>query len=126
MTALGGAAAWPLGAFAQESKRVLRVGVLTLGPGNSPIDDAFRQGLGDFGYVVGRNILLESRFAAGKADRLDEFAAELVASKVDVIQAAGSEATTAVRRQTSAIPIVMTSTNPVLALSQASPGRAEI
>jgi putative ABC transport system substrate-binding protein len=112
--ALGGAAvAWPLVALAQEPKPVPRVGVLTLGPGNSPIDEAFRQGLGDFGYVVGQNILLENRFAAGKADRLDQFAAELVAAKVDVILSSGSEATTAVRRQTNAIPIVMTSSNPV-------------
>ena len=114
MSALGGAAvAWPFVALAQEHKSVPRVGVLTLGAGNSPIDDAFRQGLGDFGYVVGQNILLENRLAAGKADRLHQFAAELVAAKVDVILSAGSEATTAVRPQTSAIPIVMTSTNPV-------------
>jgi putative ABC transport system substrate-binding protein len=113
ISALGGAAtAWPLVALAQEPKPVPRVGVLTLGLGNSPIDDAFRQGLGDFGFVVGQNILLENRFAAGNADRLHQFA-ELVAAKVDVIQSAGSEATTAIRRQTSTIPIVMTSTNPV-------------
>ena len=114
ISALGGAAtAWPLVALAREPKPVPRVGVLTLGPGNSPIDEAFRQGLGDFGYVVGQNILLENKFAAGIADRLDQFAAELVAAKVDVILSSGSEATTAVRRQTNAIPIVMTSSNPV-------------
>jgi putative ABC transport system substrate-binding protein len=71
------------------------------------------QGLQDLGYVVGQNVILDSRYAGGRADRLDQFAAELVAAKVDVIHSAGSEATTAVRRQTSAIPIVMASTNPV-------------
>ena len=81
-----GSGRWPVdlsAARAGWSWSSLRV--LTLGPGNSPIDEAFRQGLGDFGYVVGQNILLENRFAAGKADRLDQFAAELVAAKVDVI-----------------------------------------
>ena len=111
---LGGAAtAWPLAARAQQARPVSRVGMLTPAAAMTPIEDAFRQGMQDFGYVEGQNLIIEYRYAAGRADRLAELAAELVAAKVDVIVTFGSEATRAVQQETSSIPIVMTSTNPV-------------
>jgi putative tryptophan/tyrosine transport system substrate-binding protein len=106
---LGGAAAWPLAARAQ--KRNPAVGVLVIIPTN--VETAFRQGLADFGYVDGQNISLVRKDVAGNVDRLDQVAAELVAAQVDVIFASGSQATSALRRQTSSIPVVTISTNPV-------------
>src|SRR5262249_20377198 len=67
----------------------------------------------DLGYVVGQNLLLEYRRAAFKVDRLPQLATELVAANVDVILALGSEPTGALQRQTSTIPVVMASSNPV-------------
>ena len=69
--------------------------------------DAFRQGLRELGYVEGKNILIEWRYAEGKLDRLDEFAAEFVRLKVDVIVTAAPSSTRAVKKATSTIPIVM-------------------
>jgi putative tryptophan/tyrosine transport system substrate-binding protein len=114
ITAVGGAAvAWPLAAHAQQGERMRRVGVLTMAAEVSPFEAAFQQGLADLGYVVGKNLLLEYRRAAFKVDRLPQLATELVATNVDVILAAGSEPTGALQRQTSTIPIVTTSSNPV-------------
>jgi putative tryptophan/tyrosine transport system substrate-binding protein len=109
----GAATAWPLAGKAQQPKPASRLGFLTQAPVMSPIEDAFRQGLRDFGYVDGQNLIIEYRSGAGRVDRLAELAADLVAAKVDVIFAAGSEATSAARQTTSSVPIVMTSTNPV-------------
>jgi putative ABC transport system substrate-binding protein len=111
---LGGAAvAWPLAARAQQPNRIPRVGVLASASATSPIEDAFRQGMRDLGYVEGQNVVLEYKDAAGRTDAFPQLAAELIAAKVDVIFASGSEATSVVRSQTKGIPIVMTSTNPV-------------
>jgi putative tryptophan/tyrosine transport system substrate-binding protein len=114
IAAVGGASVtWPLAARAQQPKPVSRVGMLSLASAMSPIEDAFRQGMRDFGYVEGQNLVLEYRGAAGRADRLAQLAAELVATKVDVIFTLGSEATRAAQQETTNIPIVMTSTNAV-------------
>jgi putative ABC transport system substrate-binding protein len=114
LAALGGAAvAPPLAALAQGKPPSPRIGVLSMGPGMSVFEEAFKQGLQDFGYTAGQNVFLEYRFAAGSHDRLNEHTAELVAAKVDVLLTQGSEATSAARRLTTSIPIVMTSTNPV-------------
>ena len=69
--------------------------------------EAFRQGLRELGYVEGKNIVIESRFAEGKADRLPDLAAEPVRLKVDVIVTAGPGPTRAAKGVTTAIPIVM-------------------
>jgi putative tryptophan/tyrosine transport system substrate-binding protein len=111
IAALGGAAAWPVIAGAQRSNPT--VGVLSIGSYADDVQTAFEQGLADFGYVVGQNISLVLKNAAGNSDRLNQLAAELVAAKVDVIFGWGSQSTSALRRQTNRIPIVMTSTNPV-------------
>jgi putative ABC transport system substrate-binding protein len=110
ITILGGAAlVWPLGARAQQPARMPRIGVLV-----PPIrQDAIRQGLRDLGYVEGRNMLIEYR-PADPPDQLPGFAAELVALKVDVIIAGGSQAVLAAQQATKTIPIVMgASSDPV-------------
>ncbi len=69
--------------------------------------EAFRQGLRELGYVEGKNIVIEYRYAEGKLDRLHEFAAEFVRLKVDVIVTAAPSSTRAAKEATSTIPIVM-------------------
>ena len=69
--------------------------------------EAFRQGLRELGYVEGKNIVIEYRYAEGKLDRLPALAAELVRLKVDVIVTAGPTATRAAKEATVTIPIVM-------------------
>jgi len=69
--------------------------------------EAFRQGLRDLGYVEGKNIVIEPRWADGKFDRLPELAAELVRLKVDIIVTAGPQATRPAKQAISTIPIVM-------------------
>lgn len=95
---------WPLATHAQQGKTIPRVGVLWPNP---PATFGFmRQGLGDLGYVEGKTINFEFRWAEGKLDQLPELAAELVRLPVDVIVALGPPATLAAKRATSTIPIV--------------------
>ena len=70
--------------------------------------EAFRQGLRELGYVEGKNIVIEWRYAEGKLDRLPALAADLVGLKVDVIVTGGSGATRPAKQATGTIPIVMT------------------
>src|SRR5438445_875532 len=84
----------PLRAEAQPAAEIARIGWLGDNPATSPhLREAFRQGLRDLGYVEGRNVVIEYRFAEGKFERLPALAAELVALKVDVIVAPGTPAT---------------------------------
>ena len=77
-------------AEAQQPAKVPRIGYLATSPlGASARIEAFRQGLRELGYVEGKNIVIESRYAEGKSDRLPTLAAELVRLKVDVILSAG-------------------------------------
>src|SRR5919204_2744464 len=102
---LGGAAAWPLAALAQQLK-LPRIGVLI--PANpEPFWSVFREGLREHGYIEGQNIQFEFRSANGKPDLLRELAAELVRLKVDIIVASQTPAVTAAKRQTTKLPIVM-------------------
>ena len=96
-------------AQAQQPKKVPRIGYLS---GSSPSTsanrrEAFQQGLHELGYVEGKNIVIEWRWAHGKFDRLPALAAELVRLKVDVIVTGGSAATRPAKGASSAIPIVM-------------------
>jgi putative ABC transport system substrate-binding protein len=117
------AAAWPVAAWAQQAKPIPRIGYLSFAFGGLGVD-AFREGLRRLGYVDGKNLLLEDR-RAGKASQLDDLAAELVVSKVDIIVCGGSQATRAALAQTKTIPIVTLSSDPVavgFVASLAKPG----
>src|SRR5262245_4585189 len=93
-------------AEAQQAKKIHRIGYLSLGVGIQPYEEAFRQGLRDLGYIEGQNILIEWRFAKGKAEHMGDFAAELVRLKVDVIVAPGVQAVRAAKQSTTTIPII--------------------
>jgi putative ABC transport system substrate-binding protein len=100
----------PLAAQAQQAGKVYRVGFLWDSPAVFPeAFEAFRQGLRDLGYVEGRNIAIEYRWAEGKPERMRELAEELVRLKVDVIMAPSSVYTGAAMRATSTIPIIFMS-----------------
>jgi len=96
-------------AQAQQPKKVHRIGFqgAAFPSAVTARIEALRQGLRELGYVEGKNIVIEWRFAEGKLDRLDEFAAEFVRLKVDVIVAGAPSSTRAAKKVTSTIPIVM-------------------
>ncbi|MGH8672938.1 MAG: ABC transporter substrate-binding protein [Burkholderiales bacterium] len=130
--ALGaGALATPLSSFAQQSAKVRRIGYLALRSRSTlanpePFYDAFTQGMRELGYVEGKNLVIEWRFADGKSERLPDLAAELVRMKVELIVTHAMIATEALQRATSTIPIVSSPlTDPVgrgFAASLARPG----
>jgi putative tryptophan/tyrosine transport system substrate-binding protein len=117
-----------MSAQAQQSPKMPKVGVLFgLSPAaNSDRIDGFRQGLRELGYVEGKNILVDYRYAEGSRERLRELAVEFVRSKVDAIVSGGPAVTRPVKEVTTAIPIVMAQDNdPVgnkFAASLARPG----
>src|SRR5688572_18064503 len=94
---------------AQQPKKVSRIGYLQAPPSSAvaPRTDAFRQGLRELGYIEGKDIVIEYRYAEGKPDRIPALAAELVRLKVDIIVTGGSLLTHAAKEATSKIPIVM-------------------
>ncbi len=97
-------------AEAQPAGKVHRIGRLSPGPRPpepTPTMKAFEQGLRDLGYVEGQNLVIESRYAEGRLERLPDLATELVRLKVDVIVAGGSSGIRAAQRATRTIPIVM-------------------
>jgi putative ABC transport system substrate-binding protein len=111
IAALGGAAAWPLAARAQQRERMRRVGLML---GLLAADDpeaqtritAFVQGLQERGWTDGRNVRIDYRWGLGDADRLRKSAAELVALAPDVFLAGGNSALAALQQATSTVPIV--------------------
>jgi ABC-type uncharacterized transport system substrate-binding protein len=123
---LGGAAAWPLAARAQQPTQLARIGFLRAAAPNEKEFNAFRGGLRALGYVEGRNIVIEQRYAAGAYDRVPELAADLVRLNMDVIAVDGPPAAKAVKAATASIPIVFTLVaDPVaegLATSMSRPG----
>jgi putative ABC transport system substrate-binding protein len=128
--ALGaGALAGPFGSFAQLQGKVWRVGFFYFGSRQSAAEsgryNAFLEGMRALGYVEGRNLTIESRFAEGKLDRLAALATELVKSNVDIIVATGAP-TYRTLQNTTSIPVVITvASDPVRegwAASMARPG----
>jgi len=108
---LGGAAAWPSRVRAERAPKVARIGFLATGALDSPEQqvtiNAFRQGLGDRGYVEGQNVVIDYRWADGKIERFPNLARELVALDVDVILASNTPAARASKQATTTIPIVV-------------------
>jgi ABC-type uncharacterized transport system substrate-binding protein len=96
-------------AHAQQTTKVPRIGYLTgaTPDGQTARIESFRQGLRELGYVEGKNITVEYRYAEGKLDRLPALAAELVRLKVDVIVTGGGNITSVAKEATATIPIVM-------------------
>jgi putative ABC transport system substrate-binding protein len=116
ITLLGGAAAWPVAARAQQPAPVVGwLGATAPGGFYEALAAAFRSGLGEAGYVDGRNVTIEYRWAAGQYDRLPQLASELVGRRVSVIVTSGGTASIiAARNATATIPIVFNSgTDPV-------------
>jgi putative ABC transport system substrate-binding protein len=93
----------------QQPAKVPRIGFLAVGSreGRAPLIEGFHQGLREYGYVEGQNLIVEYRFSEDRDDRLPALAAELVALQVDLIVASGTPASFAAREATSTIPLVM-------------------
>src|SRR5262249_57960369 len=102
----GSVVAKPLAAKAQQTGKVYRIGLLSSASQSAPAGvEAFRKGLRTLGYVEGHNVVIESRSADGRFDRLPDLAADLVRLKVDVIVAVVTQASLAAKNATTTIPI---------------------
>jgi putative ABC transport system substrate-binding protein len=115
VTLLGGAAAWPLAAHAQQGDRVRRIGVLMPGDETDPVRktsiSAFIQALADLGWTDSRNARLELRWGGDDINRIRALARELVGLQPDIILTGGSLATAALQQETRTIPIVFAGTS---------------
>jgi ABC-type uncharacterized transport system substrate-binding protein len=115
ITLLSGAAAWPLVARAQQGERMRRIGVLQSLAADDPEGQArlaaFAQGLQQSGWTIGRNLQIDTRWAAGDAERFRRYAAELVALVPDVILAVGAAAVGPLQQSTRTVPIVFVNTS---------------
>ena len=112
ITLLGGAAAWPLAARAQQTDKVWRIGFLTPRSrprpgGHDAFSDAFTRGMSDLGYSEGKNLVVEWRYADGDYNRLTGFAIELVGMDLPVIVTYGTAAARVLQETTKTIPIVV-------------------
>jgi putative ABC transport system substrate-binding protein len=122
ITLIGGAAAWPLAARAQQTATIPRIGYLSAG--SPPANPAFWQGMRDLGYVEGQNILVEYRWAEGKPERLPDLMAELTRLKVKVVFAFGTQTTHAAKGVATTTPVIFhTHADPVEAGFVSSLGR---
>jgi putative ABC transport system substrate-binding protein len=115
ITLLGGAAAWPMAARAQQGERVRRIGIL-LGITENDLETqsrvaAFRRGLRDHGWIEGRNIQIDYRFAGGDLNRARAYAAELTKLAPDVLLANSTPVMTVLRQEATSIPIVFAVVN---------------
>jgi len=101
---LGSAATWPRDTLAQQRDKVWRMGFIA--HGHESFYDALFEGLREYGYEEGRNLIVERRYAHGAAERFKEFAAEMVRLNVDIIVVVTTPAALAVMNATKTIPIV--------------------
>src|SRR5256884_6805059 len=110
LSLIGGAAAWPVVAQAQQVVKVARIGWMSRGnaTANDPNMNAFRQGMRELGYVEGQSFVIEPRYADGKPGLMPEQAAELECTGMDVIIAGPFEALQAAKQSTGRVPIIMT------------------
>jgi putative ABC transport system substrate-binding protein len=110
---IGGAAAWPLSARAQQGGRVRRIGVLMAGDENDPVRrtlvSAFTQALADLGWTDGRNVRMDVRWAGDDINRLRALAQELVGRQPDIVVTSSAPTTIALQRETRTVPIVFAS-----------------
>jgi putative ABC transport system substrate-binding protein len=125
---IGCAAVLPRAARAQQASPLPRVGLVSIGadPGDPVVFRPFLEQLRELGYVEGRNIILERRFAAGRDELIGDFVTDLVQRKVDIIVVTGNRESITAKHATSTIPIVtIVSSDPIrtgLAASLARPG----
>ena len=115
---IGGAAAWPLAARAQQPERMRRIGLLMNRAADNPEGQdrivAFHQGLQELGWSVGRNVRIDTRWGEDNAERERKYAAELVALAPDVILASGTLSVAALQTVSRTLPIVFAGvTDPV-------------
>jgi putative ABC transport system substrate-binding protein len=107
---LGGAAAWPVVARAQQVDRVRSIGVLLARDENDPVAktylSAFTQALVGLGWAVGRNVRMDLRWAGGDTNRIRALAQELVGLQPEIMVPIGNPATVAIQRETRTIPII--------------------
>ena len=123
ITLLGGAAAWPLAARAQQAGKVYRIGVLETTPVNlnAANMDALRQGLRVLGYIEGRNLVIEYRSADGRGESFPRLASDLLNSKIDVFVTRGTPAVLAAKNATATVPVVMAAMgDPLMVVSSLS------
>jgi putative ABC transport system substrate-binding protein len=123
--ALAAAIAWLAVPWSEAAAKVSRVGMLWYGrslQARQPVIAAFKQSLGEQGFVEGQNLLLEHRHAGATLDGLPALAAELVRAKVDVIVAVGPVAIRSARQATATTPIVMLNGDPAMFTNLARPG----
>jgi len=100
----GSASGWPLAARAQQARNIWRMGFIA--HGHESFYDALFEGLREYGYEEGRNLIVERRYAGGHAERFKEFAAEMVRQNVDVVVVVTTPAALAVMNASKTIPIV--------------------
>ena len=126
---IGATAVWPLGLRAQQSRPIPVVGVLWAhadAAAAAPNRISLLKGLADFGYVSGKTLILEERYANGDTERLDTLAVELIGLNVDLLISQAGGPTVALQRATSTIPIFFVGVDPVLqgwTSNQSAPGR---
>jgi ABC-type uncharacterized transport system substrate-binding protein len=115
ITLLGGAAAWPLPARAQQTERVRRIaflhGLAEIDPEVKARIAAFREGLNALGWAENRNIQIDHRFSGGNVAQIQAHVAELVSSPPDVIAASSTPVVAALKQTTSTIPVVFSAVN---------------